>query len=138
MERIVIGVNGQLKVPAGGQESPIAGRGRRSRVRGGGACCQGERGSFVSDVGSLVLQLFWREGISVARRYISGSSMKPLWYRSMRRRRSALAASTLRSNRANSAAKFVVGDGCCQGDRLIGRPTGGRGRFGQRVDGLEA
>jgi hypothetical protein len=31
-------------------------------VRGGGACCQGERASFVSDVGSLVLQLFLAGG----------------------------------------------------------------------------
>ncbi|WP_163689794.1 hypothetical protein [Mycolicibacterium celeriflavum] len=39
----------------------------------------GERSSFVSEAGSLVLQLFRRAATSVARRCISGSSINPPW-----------------------------------------------------------
>ena len=39
----------------------------------------GECGAFVSESGSLVLQLFRRAAISVALRCISGISMNPPW-----------------------------------------------------------
>jgi len=41
------------------------------------ACCRGERGSFVGDVGSLVLQLFSAGGDLGRATLHFGSSMKP-------------------------------------------------------------